>query len=464
MVSGSRSLLCILGVAAMLLAAPVCAQQAEKSMSAADASRLDQALKLEDQDRNAEAQPILRQLFLRYPQNLDVAEALGLCLAESGKLDAALPLLERVVRAAPHSAVAFANLGAAYLKRDQPVKAVAALEKARALDPQNVETASSLGSAYLANHQPKQAVEVLAQASALKPQDAAIRYRWATALSLIGDTTQARRVLSDLPAKDTSAPLQSLLGEVSEKEGQYKEAAEHLQAAARLDPSEANLYALGMEFLRHWSFEAAIKIFDFGVTRFPESHRMLLGQGIARYSINDLNLAAPIFAKLLESEPGNAFYADLLGKSCGLMPDASPGCERLTSFAERHPEDASAATYAAASMLHRADRPEDWGKAEELLNRAIAHDPAFAEAHFQKGLLDQYKQQWAPSVQELERTVALKPGMSKAHYRLALAYNHLGQVEKAKEEIRLQQKYSEQEKRDLDARFKEVTTFLVAIK
>jgi thioredoxin-like negative regulator of GroEL len=76
-------------------------------------------------------------------------------------------------------------------------------------------------------------------------------------------------------------------------------------------------------------------------------------------------------------------------------------------------------------------------------------------------VLLQYQSDWKDSVAELQAAIALKPEASKAHYRLALAYNHTGQRDKAQEEIELQKKYTDQEKNGLNARLKEITTFLV---
>jgi len=173
-------------------------------------------------------------------------------------------------------------------------------------------------------------------------------------------------------------------------------------------------------------------------------------------------VAAPIFAQLLDTDPDSAAYADLLGRSCSLMPDMSKGCEKLEGFAEAHPKNATVATYAAASILHRSNQADDLATAGKLLDQAIALDPKLAEAHFQKGLLLQMRAQWPESISELQTAISLKPASSKAHYRLALAYSHTSQRDKAQEEIGLQKKYSDQEKDDLNARLKEVKTFLIA--
>jgi tetratricopeptide (TPR) repeat protein len=422
---------------------------------------LHQALEAYDRGDLHSAEPILKGLSTHYPKNYEVNEALGGLYAESGEMARAMPYLENAASIEPGQAIAHANLGAAYLKLGKNKDAVRELRIAAASDPSNRVTQSNLGQALLADKQPAEAAAAFGSAVVIDPASADLRYNWAVALLDAGQVTAAADAIAPMEGKESMPQVQAILGDIAERQGRLEEAAQHLQLAAKLDPSESNIYFLGFEFLRHWTFEPAIRIFEYGITKYPASQRMRMGLGIARYSMNDPALAAPIFAQLLDDDPESAVYAEFLGKSCSLMPDMSKGCEKLESFAEKHPKNATIATYAAASILHRSNQTEDLAKAGRLLDQAIALDPKLAEAHMQKGLLLQQQGQWKESIAELQTAIVLKPDASKAHYRLALAYSHTGQRDKAQSEIALQQKYSEQEKDGLNARLKEVKTFLV---
>lgn len=440
-------------------------QQASHSvshaMTATDKAALAHALDAEDQGHGEQAEPVLRELAERYPDNFGANEALGLLYAEQENFTAALPLLEKAAGLSRSSATAQANLGAAYLKLNRNEDAARTLKRAAALDPQNAQTQSNLGLALMQIKQPAQAAAAFSIAAKKNPANADLLYNWALALFDAGQFAKAGEVMTTAPNLSSSAQSQSLLGDIEEKQGHYQPAVQHMQVAASLNPSEANIYALGLEFLRHWTFDPAIKIFDSGIARYPDSTRLRMGLGIARYANNDFSGAAPVFAQLLVHDPDNDFYAGLLGHSCSLIPDESPGCDALENFAKRHPKNASASTYAAASILHRPSSQENLDLARTLLDRAIAADPKSYEAYYQIGILDQQQSRWQESVEPLEKAIALKPDFSKAHYRLGLAYSHTDQHEKAQEQIALQQKFSQQEKDDLNAKFKEVTTFLV---
>ena len=437
------------------------ATPSSQSISGADATTLHQALDAYDKGDLHTAEPALHELVARYPGNYEANEALGSLYAESGEVARAMTYLERAASVAPGQAIAHANLGTAYFKLGKNKEAVRELRVAVASDPNNSVTQSNLGRALLADKEAAEAAKVFGAAVDLDPGNSDLRYNWAVALLDAGQTAAAADALAPVSAQESMPQIQALLGDIAERQGKLQEAVEHLQTAAKLDPSEANIYFLGFEFLRHWTFDPAIKIFEYGVGKYPASQRMLMGLGIARYSMNDPALAAPIFAKLLDDDPESATYAEFLGKSCNLMPDMSKGCEKLESFAEKHPKNVTIATYAAASILHRSNQTEDLAEAGRLLDRAIALEPTLAEAHMQKGLLLQQQGQWKESIAELQTAITLKPEASKAHYRLALAYSHAGQREKAQSEIGLQQKYSELEKDGLNARLKEVKTFLV---
>jgi tetratricopeptide (TPR) repeat protein len=309
-----------------------------------------------------------------------------------------------------------------------------------------------------------EAAKAFAAASAVDPGSADYRHDWALALLDSGDPKSAREVAEAIPGRENSAETQSLLADIAERLGDYKAAGEYYKAAASLDPSEANINALAFEFLKHWTFDPAIKMYQIGLSEYPESVRLRLGLGIAQYASNNYPASALIFSGLLDKDPDNALYADLLGHSCSLIADEQgTGCDSLEAFAEHHPKNAEAAAFAAASILRRPVDEDQLGKAKRLLDSALSADPKLAEAHYEMGLLYQQQKQWAASVPPLEQAVALRPKFSEAHYHLARSYFQLGRKQDGQREISLQQKYSQQAKDDVNERFKKLTTFLVTV-
>ena len=257
--------------------------------------------------------------------------------------------------------------------------------------------------------------------------------------------------------------MESLWGDVAEKQGQFKEAAEHMQAAAKLNPSEQNVYALAIELLRHWTWQPGAEIAQYGVEHYPESRRMQLTKGIAFYGNGRYAESAVIFGALLKLDPENEDYGSLLGRSCSsLGGDAALQCDTLIAFAGQHPANAQIAVYAALSILHKPNAKDELDQAQQLLEQAIRTDPKLADAYYQLGVLQQQRLQWDRSAASLSKAIELRPAYAEAHYRLARAYSHTNRAELASKEMALQRQYSQQEKDDSNAKLKEVTIFLVA--
>lgn len=420
------------------------------------------AIEAYDQGKLQEAEPLLRSLVGRYPQSYELNEALGGLYAETGEADRALSLLVRACRLAPREPVAHANLGATYLKLGRNTEAVRELERAASLDPKNGETLANLGQSLIASGKPKEAAGAFSRAADALPAQPELRYNSALAYYKSGVVKQADTELRRIPEASRGEQAHSLLAEVDERLGQYKEAISEYQAAAQINPSEENLYALTAELLRHWTWTEAIQIADFGASRYPASKRLKVAGGVARYANNDYKGAAPVFADLLQQEPENATFADLLGRSCSLLTDGQEaGCGGIYEFAQRHPGNAVTTTYAAVAILHEPREKQNLDEAERLLKEAMAADPKYAEAYFQMGVLDQTRLQWKESVEMLDRSIALRPRASQAHYRLSRAYSHLGRREEAQTEMTLQRQLSQQEKDSLNAKMQEVVTFLL---
>jgi tetratricopeptide (TPR) repeat protein len=411
----------------------------------------------------ARAQALLEPLHRRYPHNFEINESLGLLYAGGGSLRQAAVLLGAAAQEQPNSDVAHANLGTAYLKLGRTAEGAHELARAAQLNPANPQTQSALGQAYMLENQPCNAATAFGSAGAATSADPDLLYNAALALFNCGRPRPAASMLGRMPGLETSPQAQSLLGDIDEKLGSYKEGAQHYVNAARLDPTEANIYVLGTELLRHWTFGPAIKDFAYGLEKYPDSRRMRAGLGIAYYGNGNYDKAIPIFADLLAADPGNALYAELLGRNCTVLTEGQdPKCAALTTFAEQHPENATLATYAATSILHRPSDPAQLETARRLLTSAIAAAPKLPEAHYAMGLLLQTEGHWAESVPELEKAIALQPEYAQAHYRLALAYSHTGRKDAAQREIALNRQYSQQQQNDLNARMQRITTFLVA--
>ncbi len=411
-----------------------------------------------------QAEPLLLSLQVRHPQNYQINEALGLAYASQNRLQKALPLLKAAAEEEPSSDVAQANLGTDDLKLGKTSDALRELQRAVALNAHDASTQNALAQAWMLEKQPCKAADAFAASAALGDTDGDTIYNHALALFDCGKLADAASLLGAMPGVEQSAPAQSLLGDIDEALKQYKDAAQHYAQAAQIDPSEANIYVLGIDFLRHWTFPAAIAEFQDGLREYPASRRMQAGLGIAYYGDTQYDKAIQIFSSLLERDPDNPIYGDIYGRSCTLLTQGDdPLCAQLTQFAEAHSGNAPIAVYAATRILHNPANAQQNAVAERLLHQAIGKDPDLAEAHYQLGFLLQNENQWQQSVSELERAITLQPTLAQAHYRLGLAYAHLGRRAEAQQQMQLDRQYHQQQQTDLNARLQHITTLLVKL-
>lgn len=435
------------------------------AMSAKDATALSHALIAYDSGNGVAAIPVLERLAAKYPDNFSANEALGLLYADRGNFARALPYLKHAANAKKANNIAEANLGAAYLQLGDIKAAVQTLKRAVALDAKNGHALSNLGHAFFLDKQPQAAANAFAMAAAADPANMDVRYNWALALHETKNDASTLDVLQHIPAAQRNEAVESLWGESAEKQGQFKEAADHMQAAVELNPNEQNTYALTLELLRHWTWQPAIEVATYGVKHFPDSRRLQLAQAIAFYGSKRYVDAAAAFGTLLLVDPDNESYGDLLGTSCSALGwSGAPQCETLIDFADKHPANAHVAVYAASNILHSSD-PDAKVKldhAQQLLDYAIHVDSKIPQAYYELGTLQQEQSQWSESVVNLNNAIELRPAYPEAHYRLARAYAHMHQPELAAKERALLLKDDQQVQDDSKAILKKITMFLVA--
>jgi tetratricopeptide (TPR) repeat protein len=441
---------------------PIVAQGRTQSDSSALENEFQAAMAARDGGDLDRAKEMLLTLRRGHSGIFAIDESLGLIYVAQQQYADALPLLQAAVREQPSSDVAHSNLGADLFKLRRNHEALEEYTLAARLNPKNATTQQGLGELWLDAGKPERAVEAFSMALEGKPEDPDIQMDLATTLVAAGNYDKALDVLNKVPATDASADAQVLFGQIEEAHGHPVQAEQHLNRAVQLEPTEANVWALGVELLRHWTFEPAIQEFKAAAAQFPQSKRTLLGLGTAYFGNANYAASIPVFASLLESDPGNALYAELLGMSCtAVMQEARPECSSLIAYAQAHPRDARASVYAAANVLQGSPTDEQLQIAEKLLRNAIAASPRQPDARYQMGVLQQSKGDWAGSVANLEAAVAVKPDLAEAHYRLALAYWRSGRKQEAQEQMALHQKYAKQQKEELDQRLRQITTFVV---
>ena len=225
--------------------------------------------------------------------------------------------LREQVRSSPASFQPQHALGEFYIQQHNLPAAIACLEAARQIDPSNYENAYDLALAYLQT----------------------------------GNTARSRELITALLARKDRAELHNLLGDVEEAEGHVQDAAKQYETAARMDPTEKNLFDLGSHLLLHRGFEPALKVFSFAAPRFPQSARLRVGLGIAHYSLGQYDDAVETLCQAVDLDPKDTKALDFLGKMYDVSPQfADEVTKRLARFVQLYPENAAANYYYGLSL------------------------------------------------------------------------------------------------------------------
>lgn len=162
----------------------------------------------------AQAEPILRTLFFRYPDDPRVLFNLGMMLSDQGELKEACEVLSRLTRKDPDFADGWNALGVALSRVGKQEEAESALKKSLELDPENGYTLKNLG-ALFARTDTKKALPHLKRAAELLPSDQASQYWYAKALVEDGNLSDADPVLKNAIALNEHSEIAELCREAS---------------------------------------------------------------------------------------------------------------------------------------------------------------------------------------------------------------------------------------------------------
>ncbi|MEO8585412.1 MAG: sulfatase-like hydrolase/transferase [Acidobacteriota bacterium] len=129
-------------------------------------------------------------------RDAETLNALGIALADSGKIDDALEVFRRVLAADPSNVQAFQNIGIALLKGDRPgsvEKAREALEKSIALGLRNPKAWNALGVAWMRSDAPAKALDAWARCVEYGPEEYDALYNMGLVALKIGDRARAKQ-------------------------------------------------------------------------------------------------------------------------------------------------------------------------------------------------------------------------------------------------------------------------------
>jgi protein O-GlcNAc transferase len=131
------------------------------------AAELKQMLRLYEQKRYADLEPVARQMAERYREAGEVWTLWGLCLMSLGKNS--VPVLQAAARLLPDDAQSHTNLGAALRIAGRFDDALATLQRSLAINPRSAAVHSNMGNVLASMGRIEESVQSLRQALLIEP-------------------------------------------------------------------------------------------------------------------------------------------------------------------------------------------------------------------------------------------------------------------------------------------------------
>lgn len=351
--------------------------------------------------------------------------------------------------------------------RLDPVAIEQNLRKALEASPESFEANYNLGEFYIQAGKLAEAIPNLEKACRLNSSHYVSAYDLALAYLETGNYAAARKHLQALLERQDAAELHDLLAEVEEKSGNYVEAANEYGQAAHLEPTEPHIFDWGVELLRHQTLDPAIKVFESGVERYPQSARLLIGLGIALYSRGYYDRSVEALSRATDLEPADPRPYLFLAKMYNISnAEAAAVSDRLRRFAELQPRNPQSLYYYALS-LWRGERetknPAALPQIEKLLRESARLDPRFPDAHLQLGILYAERKDYTEAIAEYEKAIRLEPHLADAHYRLGQAYTRRGEKERAQSQFEIYERLHSQQQAAVDKQRAEIQQFVYTL-
>jgi tetratricopeptide (TPR) repeat protein len=279
----------------------------------------------------------------------------------------------------------------------------------------------------------------LEKARAIDPNHYVNSYDLALACLQSARYAESRAVVTGLIEKSDRAELHNLLGELEAAEQHVEAAAKQYELAARMDPSEKNLFDLGSFLQSHRGFDQARIVFGYAAGKYPTAAKFQVGLGVAYYSLGQYDEAVQALCRAVDIDPKDTKALDFLGKMYDISPQyANEVTARLAGFVKTYPDNAAANFYYGLSLRKRNLGGGETGRqdAGRYLKRAVELNPKWADARFELGLYYEDARRTDDAVSQYEAAITLDPSNAKTHYRLANLYRETGRTDLAASELR----------------------------
>jgi tetratricopeptide (TPR) repeat protein len=354
---------------------------------------------------------------------------------------------------------------AATLQPQRDGESESKLQAALVTAPGSFAANHQLGEFYLQAGRDHESLPLLEAAYRIDPANDGNEHDLALAYEQTGDLKQAREHIQNMLNRKNTADLHRAAGELDEKMSNPLPAVKEYQQAVSLDPSEQNYFAWGSELLLHRAVWQATEVFRDGAKAYPKSVRLLTALGSALFAGAVYDEAAQSFCAASDLDPGDTEPYIFMGKVEMAAPMPLPCVEaKLARFVQQKPDDSLANYLYAMSIWKRqvvSANKSAMPQVEALLTKAVSLDSKCFDGYLQLGILAASRRDYANAIALYTKAIDVDPQLAEAHYRLGVAYERIGEQDKAKREFRLHDEIETRQAATVERERQQVKQFVV---
>ena len=354
-----------------------------------------QARLLLKQSKTAEALERAQLGCRQSPEDSESLLVLAACLGANQRDLEALPIIEKILKAKPNYAEAYANRALIKLRAKDTVGAIEDAKMTVSIKPHLTQMWQLLGSLYYQANNLSDAIEALRRAHKNEPENPDFMVQ---------------------------------LGEFLRQDDKASEAITILEQATELAPKDANAWTnLGVAFQQEKRIADAKIAYEKALALNSKSAAISSNLGAMAKEAEEWESALQYFEKALEIEPDFAEAHSNLGttlKELGRLDEAEASYKQAIALKPDYVEAHSnlGATLQELGRLH---------EAEASCIQAIELKPDYAEAHYNLGVTLKELGRLDEAEASYTQAIALKPDYAEAHYNLGNTLKELGRLDEA---------------------------------
>jgi tetratricopeptide (TPR) repeat protein len=365
---------------------------------------------------------------------------LGIIENERNNYHKALELYFRALKYNSKNAITYRNIAITYKEQKKYSDALEYINKAIEIDETNYNNLLLKGNIHVLMHKYQDALNIYKQVLDINRDNASALYNSAICYINIGDDTTAADYLLLAAKADKNDKIAYLayseLGNIALSNNKLSEAAEYLQKAVNINPTDAtDHYNLALVYLKQKRTEDALPHLKKAESLSNENTQILENLGLAYQQINDYQKSIEIYQKILKvnnkninalSQIANIFYKE------GKIHEA---LNAFKSIAEFRPatEHARIAYLNIGNIL---DDLQRFDEAIEYYKKALIIKPNDDSAYYNMGITYKHANQNEKAIHAWQKASQLNPDNVKPHLALADLLYEVGHLNDAIEEYK----------------------------